>query len=84
MKVSIKSDAKMVGSTQIMIRKSVYEELIRFRDHQKLRSCTIAIKELLDFWNAEKNTYAHVVNVTKKISDDTLEQIEIKEPKLEY
>jgi predicted CopG family antitoxin len=38
----------MVGSTQIMIRSSIYQKLKRFRDKNHFRSFTVAIEKLLD------------------------------------
>jgi len=46
--VQLESKAQMVGSTQIMIRSSIYQKLKRFRDKNQFRSFTVAIEKLLD------------------------------------
>jgi len=39
---------EMIGSSQIHIRKSIYQKLKRFRDKNQFRSFTVAIEKLLD------------------------------------
>jgi len=79
----------MVGSTQIMIKKQVYKELIQYRNKNGFKSFTVAIKSLLDLQSQIARTYVrmpiHTVQAIQvddqgvRVNDQTLpEKVEVE------
>lgn len=58
----------MVGSTQIMIRSSIYQKLKRFRDKNRFRSFTVAIEKLLDADAELTRVYSEILTQNERSS----------------